>query len=510
MIMRKRAAFFDRSLWHWLQNFRPPPLAVLLGFVLVPFLVAGHPGAPTAPSASGPSLDQVNSAIALAEDYLDGLYKELPNGQAVQSEAYGLPLRAYFPGYDRWVLLGQGRTGECLPTCSGSTSITPGVSSGSTEAYSVSFASPSNTDALHVSVTVDWSAGPKQFSITLLDPKVNDASTSAQLWLGDTLLATYSPAGSAGPVTHSFPTTNRSLLSSFRYTVRHATQEAYLYASYRGDTSRAERLASFLRANGFEPGVDIRASLFNAGKQLPDGLPFVAAGDDDVYADCGRSLSSGPTFYPYSSKVCLMGVRAFLLAGRGDAFLEASQALQTLSKYDDQNHPYPFLVSLGLQGSTPSETADHLQQLWATTGYGIPSCTPAGCETHRISGLRTFLFGTLETRLGYRHGQSDRQRYADAVAANAIAAQIGDSGTIRNEDDTLTRPMQAGAFPIYWDRDHRFIPTTGITQTATDMLSMPPEYAGIAVSNSETTLDGYAFLIDYRCARFGVGCKAQE
>ncbi|MCH6471551.1 hypothetical protein [Sinomonas terrae] len=99
-----------------------------------------------------------------------------------------------------------------------------------------------------------------------------------------------------------------------------------------------------------------------------------------------------------------------------------------------------------------------------------------------------------------------RQRYADNAAAQAIAAQIGSAGTIRTPAATLVRPVQAGAFPSYWDAEHRFVPTSGLTEWATDMLSMPPEYAGAVVSDSETTFDGYAFLVTYRCARFDLGC----
>lgn len=490
---------------------RKPPsrrrrAAFIAAALLVLSSVPGRTAEASQPSLPGPSLQQVNTAIALAEGYLDGLYKPLPDGQAVQSEDYGLPLRVYFPGYDRWVLLGQGHAGDCLPKCSGASSITPGASSTTTETYTVSFASPSTSDALRIAVVLDWAAAPGRFSITVSDPQQTDTRTSAQLWLDDVPLATYASDSSTAPVVRSFPTASRSLLRSLRYTVRHGTQEAYLYAVLRGDSVRADQLAAFLRANGFTPGVDLRATIFGAGRQLPGDLPFVASGRDNVYADCDHLPAAGTTAYPYTSKICMLGVDTFLQAGRGDPFLQATQALQTLTKYRNPYHPYPVLISLGLEGSTPTETADHLEQLWTKVGYGIPACTPLGCELGRASGLRTFVFGSLEATLGYQDGQISRQHYADAVAANAIAAQIGSSGTIRAADRTWVRPMQAGAFPIYWDADHRFVPTTGLTQSVTDMLSMPPEYAGELVSDSETTFDGYAFLVTYRCARFAVGC----
>ncbi|UKA62126.1 hypothetical protein [Arthrobacter sp. FW306-04-A] len=490
---------------------RKPPsrrsrAAFIAAALLILSSVPGSIAEASQPSPPGPSLQQVNAAIDLAQAYLDGLYKPLPDGQAVQSEDYGLPLRVYFPGYDRWELLGQGHAGDCLPKCSGASSITPGSSDTTTETFTVSFATPSTPDALRIAVALDWAAAPGRFSVTVSDPQMTDTQTSAELWLDDVPLGTYSSGSSTAPVVRSFPTADRSLLRSLRYTVRHATQEAYLYGVLRGDSVRAGRLAAFLRANDFAPGVDLRATIFGAGQQLPGDLPFVSSGPDNVYADCDHLPAAGTTAYPYTSKICLLGVDTFLLAGRGDPFLQTTQALQTLTKYRDPQHEYPVLISLGLQGGTPTETADHLEQLWTKLGYGLPACTPLGCESGRASGLRTFVFGSLEATLGYQYGQVSRQRYADAVAADAIAVQVGSSGTIKAADGTWVRPMQRGGFPVYWDAGHRFVPTTGLVQSLNDMLSMPPEYAGAVVSDSETTFDGFAFLVTYRCARFAVGC----
>lgn len=475
--------------------------------LLVPSLTMEHAAEASPPSLPAPSLQQVNAAITAAQGYLDGLYKPLPGAQAVQSEEYGLPLRVYFAQYQQWVLLGQGHAGDCIPKCSGTSSIAAVATTTTTETYAVSFSSPSRSEALRITVSLDWASGPGQFSITLSEPQLNDKSTSAQLWLDDVQLATYSSGSAAASITRSFPTAERNLLRSLRYTVRHGTQEAYLYATSIGDSARADRLAAFLRGNGFTPGLDVRAAIFGEGRQLPDDLPFVSSGPANAYADCDHLPAPGSTAYPYTSKVCSLGVDAFLLAGRGDPYLEATQALQTLSNHRDPNAPYPMLVALGLQGSTPAETAHHLEQTWDAVGYGIPVCTPLGCESGRASGLRTFVFGSLEAALGYTYGQVSRQHYADAVAAEAIAAQVGSSGTIRTPDGTLVRPVQAGAFPTYWDGEHRFVPTSGLTEWANDMLSMPPEYAGSVVSDSETTFDGYAFLVAYRCARFAVGCS---
>jgi hypothetical protein len=199
-------------------------------------------------------------------------------------------------------------------------------------------------------------------------------------------------------------------------------------------------------------------------------------------------------------------VNAFLLAGRTDPFLQAFQALQTLNKYADPSRQYPVLIALGLDGATPAETADPLQGLWDQLGYGIPECSPLGCDTARASGQRTFAFHVLESLLAYRYGQAGRRRYAYAAAAAAIAAQIRADGVIRASRRTWIRAAQAGAYPIYWTSRHQFVPLSGPLQAVSDLLSMPPEYTRLIASDSETTLDGWAFLTTYRCARFKIDC----
>src|SRR5918999_893328 len=60
----------------------------------------------------------------------------------------------------------------------------------------------------------------------------------------------------------SFATDDVRHLRSFRYTVRHATQLAWLYAVNQDDTDRAGALARFMLAAGFVPGRDLRAAIF--------------------------------------------------------------------------------------------------------------------------------------------------------------------------------------------------------------------------------------------------------
>ena len=169
---------------------------------------------------------------------------------------------------------------------------------------------------------------------------------------------------------------------------------------------------------------------------------------------------------------------------------------------------YPLMLTFGFDGATPVQTADHLQYLWDQLGYGIPTCSPTGCDMTQASGLRTFAFGALETLLGYRFGQPSRIPYANAAATAAISSQIPASGIIHTPRQSSLRPGQAGAYPIYFNAHGQFTPLSGYLQALSGRLSMPPEYTGLVVSDSETTFDGWAFLTTYRCARFHIGCTA--
>jgi hypothetical protein len=163
---------------------------------------------------------------------------------------------------------------------------------------------------------------------------------------------------------------------------------------------------------------------------------------------------------------------------------------------------------LPLSTTSVSRTADHLEQAFDQLGFGIPRCSPLGCDRKRASALRTFAFGVLESLLGYRDGELGRRAYADAVANLALAVQVGDDGIYRGANRIAYRPALRGGFLSYWDRERRFLRPDGVIQAVVDRFNMPPEYLGPKPTDSETTFDAYAFLVVYRCARYGVGCQA--
>jgi len=456
-----------------------------------------------APNVSGPSLAALNAGIANAERYLDALYKPLADGQAVQSETYGLPLRVYLPHYRKWVLMGEGHSGQCLSgSCKSTTSLEPGTTGPTTESFTVGFDSPEVPNALRMQVQIDWSAAPGKFAVTFGDPlELQDHKTTAAVYLDNKLLFRLSP-GVSHPVRRVLATSDRSALRSLRYTVRHAVQESYLYWRYRGNAHRSAALAAMLSANGYVAGKDIRAIMFGTSRGLPDDFVL----EKQAYPDCDHLPKADVTAYPYTSKVCVTGVDGFLLAGRSDPFLRIMLAMQSLENHGDPNRRYRGLGINPFSKTSPSKAAAELEATWRKLGYGMPMCSVVGCDT-RASALRTYMFGELEAVLGYHYGQAQRSAYADAAAAKALATQISARGLIRTSKGDFLRPAQAGGFPLYWNGAGQYAPPAGVTEQAKERLSMPPEFGGLIASDSETTFDGFAFLVTYRCLKYGVGCS---
>jgi hypothetical protein len=458
-----------------------------------------------------PSLSALDAAIASGESFLDGLYKPLGATGAVQSEHYGLPIRVRFPGQRRWVLLGQ-RDGGCgSGDCSGLTRITMVETSYASEAYELTFATPAGADRLRLRASVDWDAGGGRYRVSVTPTAMDEQAATAEVWLDDVRLGTIrpAPAGDGQPtLSRSFPVDEVRHLRSFRYTVRHATQLAWLYAVSREDKPRADALARFMLRAGFVPGRDLRAAIFGQGRDAPRDFSFRHEPFLDAYGDCELEPPATPLAYPYRSKACLGDVQPYLLAARHDTLLPTIEALQALNRGESPDSSYRDQSALlPLATTSASRTADELERRFDRLGFGIPRCTPLGCERQRASALRTFAFGMLETVLGYGNGEVERRRYADAVASLALSVQIGDDGVVRAADRVAYRPALRGGFLSYWNRDRRYLKPSGLVQTMVDRFNMPPEYLGLKPSDSETGFDAYAFLALYRCARYEVGCQ---
>lgn len=461
------------------------------------------------PVQLAPSLEELNESIALGERYINSLYKPLSDGKAVQSEASGVPLRAHFLKENTWVLIGEDKTqctneDDCQPT----TTITNSSEDATHTSYTTSFSTQKVRDALKVDVAINWVAdnNGSSYEIKLTPTAVKQP---VELWLDTTKLTSYEPAGFK-PSTHTFQDSDQSSLRMLRFTIRHATQEAYLYwSTYGNDPAKAAALKKFLEGEGFTPGFDMRAPLYDAADALPDDLPV----NEQAYPDCDVTARGGDLAYAYRSRVCLYEA-AYINSGERDPFLQAWAALTILMKYNDPNHEQPEW-GWWTQGDTPAEVSEHLRGQWNRSGWGIPKCTPFSCG--ELSGIRTSVFGALETQLGYNknispHGDKKSQSFADAAAKVIIMAQTDVDGRIASDDGTIyIRPGQAGSYLSAW-----VAPELQFTEPSTPKLPValalwakgatptPIEYDGLIPSNSETTLDALGFLRLYRCLKYKV------
>ena len=486
--------------------------AMVAGSVVAMVDRLGASTPPHPPPVEAPSLAALNTAIASGESFLDGLYKPLGAAGAVQSEHYGLPIRVRFPGQRRWVLLGQRDTGPCRSgDCPAPTRITTVASSYASEAYELTFATPTQADGLRLRASVDWGAGSARYRVSITAVAFDDPAETAEVWLDDVRLGTIEsrpPGGARATLSRSFPAGEVSHLRSFRYTVRHATQLAWMYAVTQEDTVRSTALARFMLRAGFVPGRDLRAAIFGRGRDAPRDFSYRHEPFLDAYGDCRLDPPATPRAYPYRSKACLADVQPYLLAARHDTLLPAVEALQALNRGEAPDSSYRDQTALlPLATTSAGRTADELERRFDRLGFGIPRCTPLGCDRQRASALRTFAFGMLETVLGYRGGELNRRRYADAVANLALRVQIGHDGVVRGADRVAYRPALRGGFLSYWDRDRRYLRPSGLAQAVADRFNMPPEYLGLKPTDSETGFDAYAFLALYRCARYEVGCQ---
>jgi hypothetical protein len=507
-----------RPRWRWRRSVTLTAVVGTLATALVAASVVavvdrlGASARPRPRPVEAPSLAALNTAIARGESFLAGLYKPLGAAGAVQSEHYGLPIRVRFAGQGRWVLLGQRDPVACgAGTCPDPTRITALESSYDSEAYELTFATPARADGLRLRAEVDWDAGGGRYRVGVTPVAFDDPGAAVEVWLDDVQLGTLRPGEQGGgqpTLSRSFAAADVGHLRSFRYTVRHATQLAWLHAVSREDEERATALARFMLAAGFVPGQDLRAALFGRGRDAPRDFGYRHEPFLDAYGDCRLDPPPSPRAYPYRSKACLADVQPYLLAARHDTLLPTIEALQALNRGESPDSSYRDQTALlPLATTSAGRTADELERRFDQLGFGIPRCTPAGCDRVRASALRTFAFGMLETVLGYGSGELGRRRYADAVANLALSVQIGDDGVVRAADRVAYRPALRGGFLSYWNREHRYLRPSGLAQTVADRFNMPPEYLGLKPTDSETVFDAYAFLAQYRCARYQVGCR---
>ena len=460
-----------------------------------------------------PSLLELNRVLSRADRYLFGLYKPIGPRSAVMSEYYGLPLRVYLNEHRRWLLAGEDSATVSTP-----------YTAFDTERSLVEFRSPGGGSSPRLEVTVAWHAGGSRYTIAIVNARFDATRDTADLYLGDTYLGRLGRHNVGASFRRSFPSADIGQLRSFRYTIRHAGQLARHYFAYRAESKRSAALARVIRRGGFALDYDLAAPIWGAGRRFADQMPFDGSPrGPDAYHDCDARLPRSSRAYPYISKVCAAR-RAYVWNSHGDTLAAAAQGIHLLNKYGDpartvENQRFPLGLPIGWdpRSSMPKKVsalsaARDLESTFRNQGAGIPACLSRSyCAFGRASGVRTFQFGALETLLGYRFGDGVGRSYADAVARIAVDVQIRGDSLVRTQDATYYRPAAVGSFYLNWDRGLRLslgrsVPARSLARGLYERLDMQPEYRGLIASNAETTLTAYAFLVLYRCERYGVGC----
>lgn len=247
-----------------------------------------------------------------------------------------------------------------------------------------------------------------------------------------------------------------------KYTMRHATIGAYYYYDYIGDASRSAKLGKVIKENGFNPDYDQHSFIWKYYTNAPTDIIYTST----VYRDCSVKLPHFTSIAPYRSKVCSLGnlgVNAYILSSKLDSFSPMVNTLQEI----EQNKKV--------------DTTE-FEKRFNSLGFGIPVCMINSCSS-TASTIRSAHFGELALRL-------NKRQYADTTAHYLVKAQ--------NKD---------GAIYTSYDKDGKRKSGKSAAYLLVDLfLNEKSGYKGDIVTNAETMNNALAFLMHYRCDKYGVGC----
>jgi putative flippase GtrA len=456
------------------------------------------------------SLADVNRSLALADGYIGGLDRTVPGG-AVMAEMYTVPLRVYRPRTRSWTLLGEDHRTSCAFVCTPTTLVDAGNQDYAGESFVARFQTDGVSDSPRLAVHVAWGRPGAPSILQIRLAAFDDRHGEAIVFLGGRKVGVATRAAVGRTWLVVVPANDRGELASLRYTVRHASQSGLEYYRYQGSQGRSDALERSIRRLGYRPEFDLRAPIWGRGSQFGVGLVYSTGSSGGIYHDCtGPSSPAGATSadaYLYRSKVCDVPRRLYVHLTASDTLAQAAQALLALKRFGSPRASY---TDANGRSTTAQATARRLEALFRSNGAGLPECSPVACAT-LASGIRTFHFGALEALLAYRYGDATSRTYADASAAAALRAQVPSTGVVSTADGRFLRPTAVGSYYLNWSHEFIFAASNslidGLQARFTHSLDAPQEYRGVSPSNAETTLDAYAFLTLYRCARFGVGCQ---
>jgi hypothetical protein len=207
-----------------------------------------------------------------------------------------------------------------------------------------------------------------------------------------------------------------------------------------------------------------------------------------------NGMTSGASYYPYKSKVCVIGWSTWVTWAHQEPIGRMAQALDGLHLYHNPDQQiyseYPY---------TPRQVARWVEGSYWISGVGVKGFyTPFGSwPGDYASSVRSAEFLALEAILGYKYGDTTSQSYADQMAdiftktMGSGGIQIPSTGVIQIEEspNTITRKHWVGAWPTAWNSLKAVAPR-GALQQIGDLIQegtlMRKEFAGVIVSNAES------------------------
>lgn len=344
-----------------------------------------------------------------------------------------------------------------------------------------------------------------------------DQAENVNVYLGETLMfnTITTPKGTCSQRTFE----GGGKLPAHRYTVKHGQQMARNAYHAIGNHYRSPRAGKTGDNLGYP--WDLYDPIYGLGANRPDDYVFHNATyyDCDLVTGWGGINNPHPwgvnqyngikyfTYYGYESKVCLDRT-AYILVSRADYLATALQAIHILNKYGNPDYYYAnpnIFNGLGVN-ITPRMMARWLESKW--NGYGLPAYLK---DPTYASGVRTNVFLVLETILGYKFGDEISRDYADQTALVLLSVQCG-SAPYPNylcetqDDGYVVRPNYHGAALAGWRAGGSYpyaMPPRTFIQDILDILGMPHEVEGVALSNAETTLSYEQALRVYNYFRWG-------
>jgi len=261
--------------------------------------------------------DIIDDAIASGEAWLNRMYREISDSQAIMSDFPALPLRVYDETASKWYKAGQLDEKVYVETL--------GV--GNTDKAYYWFNTDADEELNEPKLYVEyWS-----LSSTTMRSSVQMISCSrsnpdkVKVYLGDTYL------GSCD-ATWTQTTDKLGGYPSFQYVTRHSIRMAEKYYRSIGQTTKANKLLNFLNAYSYN-GRDSYDPLFGASNSYPDTYftDTTTFPDPELWA----SLPSGSNYHPYGTRLQMGAARNFWCGSveTQTPRYDASYALHLLNKY---------------------------------------------------------------------------------------------------------------------------------------------------------------------------------